>query len=349
MGPALVAQLRAALDEAAALGLTARDTLAQAARALLHGDRAAAAETLTALLPAPLDHVLLQADLTAVAPGPLVPEVARQMAAVAEVESTGGATVYRFSERSIRAALDAGWGADEVRAFLTRVSRTPVPQPLLYLVDDVARSHGRLRVAPALGVLVADDPALLDELLATGEALALRLRRIAPTVATAHAAPHALLEDLRRLGHAAVLEGDDGRQALIVDSGRRVPTRGRPQPLRTTQPPPDEATARAVVRALRVGERGSRAAPSGRAPLERSTVPEVQRLLRGAVERARSAWIAYLDQHGTTSERLVDPVSVAGGWLTAYDHRQDVIRTFALHRISAVALVPREPAAGGDG
>ena len=45
----------------------------------------------------PVDHVLLQADLTAVAPGPLVPSLARALAIAADVESTGGATVYRFT------------------------------------------------------------------------------------------------------------------------------------------------------------------------------------------------------------------------------------------------------------
>ena len=45
-----------------------------------------------ALLPEPVDHVLLQADLTAVAPGPLESQLARRLQLVAEVESRGGAT-----------------------------------------------------------------------------------------------------------------------------------------------------------------------------------------------------------------------------------------------------------------
>ena len=60
------------------------------------------------VLPEPLDHVLLQADLTAVAPGPLDPALARSLRLVADVESTGGATVYRFTEATVRRAFDAG-------------------------------------------------------------------------------------------------------------------------------------------------------------------------------------------------------------------------------------------------
>ena len=46
--------------------------------------------------------------------------------------------------------------------------------------------------------------------------------------------------------------------------------------------------------------------------------------------------IVYVDNHGTRSERIVDPVSVEGGVLTAHDHRADDVRTFAVHRITAV-------------
>ncbi|HEX2175942.1 MAG TPA: hypothetical protein VHG70_08515 [Nocardioidaceae bacterium] len=42
---------------------------------------------------------------------------------------------------------------------------------------------------------------------------------------------------------------------------------------------------------------------------------------------------------GGTTERLVDPLRIEGGWLTAYDHRADDTRTFGIHRISAVSPV----------
>jgi predicted DNA-binding transcriptional regulator YafY len=44
-----------------------------------------------------------------------------------------------------------------------------------------------------------------------------------------------------------------------------------------------------------------------------------------------------MDQAGTLSERIVDPVRVDAGWLTAYDHRTQVMREFAVHRIRRVA------------
>src|SRR5690606_32247094 len=123
------------------------------------GDTAGAdvADALEPLLPAPVDHVLLQADLTAIAPGPLEPELARAMAQLAETESHGGATVYRFTPDSVRRALDQGRSATDLHQLLAQHSRTPVPQPLSYLIDDVARRHGQLRAGQASAYLRCDD------------------------------------------------------------------------------------------------------------------------------------------------------------------------------------------------
>ena len=134
-------QVAWAVTEAATLGVTGLGGLASYARPLLAGDTADAATRLAALLPEPVDHVLVQADLTAVAPGPLESALARSLQLLADVESRGGATVYRFSSGSLRRGFDAGWSALEVRDFLTGVSQTPVPQPLEFLVDDVARLY----------------------------------------------------------------------------------------------------------------------------------------------------------------------------------------------------------------
>ncbi|MFD0657696.1 helicase-associated domain-containing protein [Thermocatellispora tengchongensis] len=153
------------LREAEQIGLTGLGVLSAHGRALAAGDPAAA-KLLALLLPEPVDHVLLQADLTAVAPGPLTGELRRWLMLAADVESTGGATVYRFGEESVRRALDAGQGADELLAMLERHSAAPVPQPLRYLVSDVARRHGRVRVGTASAYIRCDDPAVLDQVLA---------------------------------------------------------------------------------------------------------------------------------------------------------------------------------------
>ena len=65
--------------------------------------------------------------------------------------------------------------------------------------------------------------------------------------------------------------------------------------------------------------------------------------LREAIEAGGSVLIGYVDNQGTSSERLVDPVRVEGGSLTAHDHRSDDVRTFAVHRITTVRPVTPDP------
>lgn len=91
------------------------------------------------LLPRATDSVLVQGDLTAVAAGPLTPEAARDLGALAEVESRGGATVYRFTVGSLRNARQHGWSTARIQQTLERRSRTVIPQPLAYLVADLER------------------------------------------------------------------------------------------------------------------------------------------------------------------------------------------------------------------
>jgi hypothetical protein len=137
--------------QASALGVTGLGALASFAL-----DPQAAG--LAALLPERVDEVLLQADLTAIAPGPLRPDVAADFAAFADVESRGGATVFRFTRESLAQAIARGWTADDVVDTLRRSSRTPVPQPLEYLVRDLERPPADLAAPPnrAAAVRVGD-------------------------------------------------------------------------------------------------------------------------------------------------------------------------------------------------
>ncbi|MBB1242296.1 helicase-associated domain-containing protein, partial [Streptomyces durbertensis] len=235
----------ATLEEAELLGVTGRGALASFARALTSGDRRQAltdvekaAAALGPLLPEPLDHVLLQADLTAVAPGPLKRPLAETLEVLAEIESKGGATVYRFTSASVRRALDTGRTAAELHNFLAAHSRTPVPQPLAYLVDDVARKHGRLRVGAASAYVRCEDDALLTEILADRRAEPLRLRLLAPTVLASQVEPAVLLARLRDMGYAPAAESATGEVLLAGPAGHRTPRRSAPEPVPDGPPRP---------------------------------------------------------------------------------------------------------------
>ena len=340
--------VRWTVGEANAIGICARGAASSTGRLLVAGDDVAAEERLASLLPDPVDHVLLQADLTAVAPGPLDDELGRALAVMADVESSGGATVFRFTEASVRRALDAGRSAAECHAFLTSISATPVPQPLTYLVDDVARRHGRLRVGSASAYIRSEDPAMLDELMAGRAAESLRLRRLAPTVAVSPTPPDLLLERLRALGLAPAAEAGDGSVVVTRPDERRTGPRATPHPMVSDPPPPSGTVAAAIVRSLRAAERGARRGPATMGPalgvgVPRTAMTETLEVLKAAVAEGGSLWLGYVDNDGVTGERVVDPVAVSGGQLTAYDHRTDSVRQFAVHRVTGVAPLTSDP------
>jgi hypothetical protein len=331
--------VRWTLREAAAIGVSGLGVMSGFGRELVAGG--AVESALEPLLPATVDHVVLQADLTAVAPGPLDSDLSADLALCAEVESRGGATVYRFTEGSVRRALDAGWSAARVHAFLSARSRTPVPQPLAYLVDDVARKHGRLRVGVAESYLRCDDPATLAGVLADPRSAALRLRRVGDTVLVTDVPVELVLDRLRELGHAPVAEAADGS----VRGLGAAPRRRAPSPARRTTPRVhevvggDQVDLDRVVAALRAGDRAAAVRPEPVPGMGAADPSRVVVDLRSAAETGGSVWLRYVDQHGGLIERVVDPVRVEGGWLTAHDHRVDELRTFAVHRIRAVSVV----------
>jgi len=322
------------LTEAADLGMTGLGALTPAGRALLADGPEAAAADLAARLPEPVDHVLVQGDLTAIAPGPLEPEVATRLQQVADVESRGGATVFRFTGSSIRRALDIGWTKDDLHVFLDGVSRTPVPQPLTYLVDDTARTHGALRIGWAEAFLRSDDEAALTALMAHRDAARLGLRRIAPTVVISTAPVEELLPGLRALGIAPVVEAEDGTVHLATPRVRRARTPRRTPAGRDASR--EAAATSAAVAAIRAGDRAREQRPER----PTSTSPaEALAALRQAIETGTSVLIGYVDNHGTSSERVVDPRRLEGGQLSAYDHRAEDLRGFAVHRITSVTPV----------
>ncbi|OLT48126.1 hypothetical protein BJF88_03705 [Cellulosimicrobium sp. CUA-896] len=217
------------LREAALLGVTGAGALSGPGRALLDAadepltatDRTDLGSAFVAVLPPEVDEVLLQGDLTGIVPGRASSALERLLEVSADVESRGAATTVRFTAASVVRALDHGRTADELLAELAAHSRTPVPQPLEYLVRDAARRHGRVRVGAASSYVRAEDPALLAGL---AEAPALRhlgLVRLAPTVLVATVPAGELQAALRERGVVSAVEGPDGRVLVADGAGRR--------------------------------------------------------------------------------------------------------------------------------
>ncbi|MEN3359854.1 MAG: hypothetical protein V7637_3836, partial [Mycobacteriales bacterium] len=322
----------AVLAEAELIGVTGRGALTSYGRLLLAGEDPTA--RLASRLPEPVDHVLVQADLTVIAPGPLEPELAREMGAVADVESAGAATVYRVTEATVRRALDAGRAATELHELFRLRSRTPVPQALTYLIDDVARRHGALRVGTATAYLRCDDAALVAQVLADRQTDGLRLRRIAPTVLVSKAAVNRVLDVLREAGYAPVAESPEGAVLLTRPEARRAGGRGSTARAVVEPPVPSREQLVEVIRAMRAGDRSLRearrlnsAGPREGAAADLAEIPNLTTaatlgLLREAAREGRRVWLGYVNAQGAASQRIVEPSSISGGYLHGYDHQR---------------------------
>ena len=338
------ALLRSTLVEATELGLVAFDALSSAGRALLGtapgdpagagGDPAEAAAALATSLPAPVDTVLIQADLTVVAPGRLAGDLAARLEQTADIESAGSATVYRVTPDSVRRALDSGVRASELHALFAAHSATGVPQALSYLIDDVARRYGRLRTGTTSTYLHSDDPALVTQAVAAAGAAGVRMRQLAPTVAITSAEVEDLHAVLSAAGLAPAAEDAAGTVIDLRPAPRRV--KASPNVIqrhREPAPPSDEQLMALVARMRHADVSQS---VTHRPAVAQSVAAQVS-ALREAAANGTAVWIGYIDSSGSAGRRLVEPVTVSGGTLTAFDHLAGQLRSFVLHRIGTVS------------
>jgi hypothetical protein len=219
-----------------------------------------------------------------------------------------------------------------------------VPQPLTYLIDDVARRHGAVRVGSALAYVRSDNPEALTAMVADRRLRSLGLTRIADTVVVSQAPASEAISALRGSGYAPAAESPDGVVVIRRPEDRR--TRApRTTPVETRRAPED-ALLTAAVRTLRAGDRasarrtGTVLGPAARTDLPSLTSAAIVSALRGALADNRAVWIGYADTDGGVVQQIVDPIRLAGGVLTAFDHRTDAVRSFSVSRVTGVADLP---------
>lgn len=322
------------LREANWLGLVAEGQLSSAGRMLAEGSLEP--ERLEPVLPITVDHLLVQADLTAIAPGPLNDELHRLMHLVADVESRGGATVYRFSAKSLQRGVDAGVDATHLHAQIAAASRTELPQALQYLIKDLDRGRSAVHIGSAGSYLRSDDESGLSAMLADSTLKPLALLRLAPTVLSSRVPAARLMSALRDAGYNAFVEDAEG---AVVASTAGVVAPPRAHPPRSPAPVVVRRPAASAVEALvdrMLGAPAPAASTSGSQVPDTDPAVTLDRLLDAAAA-GTPVRIRYVDSAGHIRTSVVRPQQVEGGRLTARAQRGDSQRMFALHRISGVA------------
>ncbi|MFD5416748.1 helicase C-terminal domain-containing protein [Streptomyces sp. NPDC127069] len=347
------------LREAELLGVVARGALSGIGIHLRTGDTEGVDVECRRLLPPAATTARIGADLTAVVTGMPSARLASLLDSLADRETSGTASVWRFSADSLRRALDAGRVPEAITADLAAVAAGPLPQPLTYLIADTARGHGRVRIAPATCVLHGDEPALLAELAAHRGLAELGLRQLAPTVLTSRSPLGATLAALRAEGYAPVAETADGtvriekarprRAAAAVPAPRVADARGGGR-ITSTPRAAEPATDPGVLalRLLAAPPTTPEPAPlDGGAPFATGTEKIVSgwakrlpysdvRQLAHAIDAGRAITVEYVAASGSRTVRTLSHLYLDPPYLEAWCHLRDAERVFALSRIHSV-------------
>lgn len=329
LGGAVRDRFTARIVEAELLGVAVDGAVGSAGLALLDRRDADAEAAIGAAMPAPVERVYLQHDLSVIAPGPLRGDLDRRLRRVALAEGGGLASSYRLTTESVEQALVDGETADELLSFLGELSLTGVPQPLEYLIRSTAGRHGSLRAGPpgaaerrdpepVGSVLRADDPAVLDTVLVDQAVAPLALRRSGPHRAVSRFDADMLYWTLRDARYPVALEDSAG--TLVT------PRRPAPAPRRAAVSTPYAA----LVERL-----GALPAPS-------ATEDEsgwIARRIELAVRRKGLVRLTVRMPDDSTVDAVLEPTSIAGGRVRARDRAADLERTLPLSRIVAVEPV----------
>ncbi|MGH3797110.1 MAG: helicase-associated domain-containing protein [Pseudonocardiaceae bacterium] len=339
-------RVAAAVREGELLGVIATDVVSELGTHLLAVDRTAPedavvdlAQRCAPLLPEASCRMVLQSDLTAVVSGQPSVAVSRLLKDSAVAEARGAAGTWRFTPASVRVALDAGWIAEDLRTELSTLSASPVPQPLEYLITDVARRHGQVRVRGMRSCVIGDETSI-TEILHTRSLNRLHLGRLAPTVLSS---PRDLDEVLTRLREAGLSPMAEDAQGVVIVESRAEHQASAPDHL-VLRKPQARLSAAELARQLAAdphGETVGATADSTTAGVLAQFNPRLGdaelELLSDAVDHHNDVRIVYRDKNGSRTVRQIQPQQLYGKWLDSWCYLRNAQRDFAIVGIESVS------------
>ena len=332
------ANIRRTVDRGNLIGLTDAGLVASWTPYLLAGNKSHCIDAISTRMPNPVDRLIVQADLSLVAPGPLTTKTEVLIREFADCEQIGFASTYRVSPLSITLGLERGHRASEIRDLLVTLSGKPLPQPVDYLLRESEERFGRLVVhnasVPDHSVVTSSDPILLRAILGDAAMKPFGLLMTNEGDLACKFEAEVLYFGLREAGYAAI------RARGTDSSGRLDDLVGFDQ----------SAKARYVAPLMAAME--IRSEPKQNGPLadiarmrEQDSKPglnpdtdDVVRQIQLAIKNRIRLNITVTGSTGDTHEFLLEPTGIANGRLRAKDRKADIERTLPLANITAVTL-----------
>ncbi|WP_243224639.1 helicase-associated domain-containing protein [Microbacterium sp. CIAB417] len=305
------------------LGLLADDDTEPEWSARLRRGGDADADALRGRVPAEVDRVFLQNDLTAIAPGPLQPALEVRLRGMVERDSAQSSS-YRFTADSLTRALVEGETESSIVEFLTGLSLTGLPQPLAYLVTQTAARHGLVRVwsSDEGTIVTSSDPHLIE---AIGIDRGLR--------PLALAREDGMLTSRVRADTVYWSLVDARYPATLVDADGQAVSMRRTPPADASSTTVDAASYAPLIARLR-----ERQGPDADAAW-------LDRELEAAVRQRAVVVVEVGMPDGSSRELTLEASGLGGGRLRGRDRAADVERTLPVSSIRSARILDAAPEA----
>jgi predicted DNA-binding transcriptional regulator YafY len=148
-----------------------------------------------------------------------------------------------------------------------------------------------------------------------------------------------ILQVLRDAGYAPAAESPDGAVLSLGADTQRAPSRPSSRLVRTRTAADASPHVDELVRRLRAGDHLAEITRRAGPRIPGVTSAATLGLLRDAIRGGRQIWLGYVDQQGTSSQRTIEPISMAGGTLRGHDVDTGRLEAFALHHITGVGVI----------
>jgi hypothetical protein len=301
------------------IGLTGDGFAASWLESSLKRNLADATRQLRGHLPKEQSRLIVQADLSLVAPGPLPARTEVLLRKFADTESIGLASSYRLSALSLSCGMEAGVSAEEIEALLVSLNAGALPQPVDYLIRETKKRFGKLRVLQTSSgegstVQSADD-FLLRQLARDSKLRALSFSE-ANAELVSSAEPEVVYHGLREAGYLAIRVDGEG---LVVS----------PVALHQNE----DATQGGSI----ISELARLRKQDGEIEQE-SPAQDMERKIQLALKNKSTLNIEITSVQGELLKFTLEPIGLANGRLRAKDRKADIERTLPISSITSISI-----------
>jgi len=289
----------------------------------LEGQTSVAEDLLQPHLPQLQHSLIVQADLSLIAPGPLDTATELILRKFANIEQVSVASTYRLSALSLSHGLECGLTADQIRTVLTDLSAKALPQPVEYLLREAENRFGRLVIASGTGtersILRSTDGILLTEILNDSRLRPYAFFALSAGSLASRFEPDVVYFGLRDFGYLPVRVDNQG--AVLS------PLRAASWSLGISPVATDPMIT--LIKDLRAAD-----ARVGAQPDDHDLTRQIQLAMKNKAQLS----VTLTDRTGAEVEFKILPTALANGRLRGLDKRADIERTLPLDRIVRVAI-----------